>query len=172
MTLQPGTRALLAILHAHPLLRWQIRASPNQTLLYSGSFFRPIWKEIADFKRSHPELASKETLPDVLARLPVPGTTHPYPSLLQFVLDVEQPWQPDGFIIWRALSGIFASNAVGSVSFQIGSGVGDSKVFAATEVPVLLRNPNVDAVTKDLLAYFQRCIRSRQPNVDLGFISR
>jgi hypothetical protein len=45
-------------------------------------------------------------------------------------------------------------------------------VFAATEVPVLLRNPNVDSVTKDLLAYFQRCIKSRQPHVDLGFISR
>jgi hypothetical protein len=170
VTLQPGTRALLSILHAHPLLRWQIRAAPNRTLLYSGSFFRPVWQEIADLKRSNPDIASKETLPDVLARLPVPGTT--YSSLLAFVQDVEYPWQPDGYIVWRALSGIFASNAVGSVSFQVGSSITASKVFAATEVPVLLRNPNVDSVTKDLLAYFQRCIKSRQPHVDLGFISR
>lgn len=170
MALQPATRAFLKILHAQPSLRWQIRAAPDSTLLYSGTFFKPVWKEIADFKRTHPELASKQTLPDVLARLPVPGTT--YPNLLQFVLDVEQPWQPDGFIVWRALSGIFASNAVGKVSFQIGSGIAQtSKVFAATEVPVLLRNPNVDGVTKDLLAYFQRCIRSRQPDVNFGFIA-
>ena len=170
MALQPGTRALLAILQAQPSLRGQIRAAPDRTFLYSGSFFRPVWKEIADFKRAHPELASKEMLPDVLARLPVPGTT--YPSLLAFVHDVEQPWQPDGFIVWRALSGIFASNAVGGVSFQIGSHITpDSKVFAATEVGVLLRNPDVDAITKDLLKYFQRCIRNRQADVNLGFIS-
>ena len=142
MTLQPGTRALLSILQAHPSLRWQIRAAPNRTLLYSGSFFKPIWREIAEVKRSNPQLASKETLPEVLARLPVPGTT--YPNLLAFVEDVEEPWQPDGYIVWRALSGIFASNAQGSVSFQIGSGVEATKVFAATELGVLLRNPNVE----------------------------
>lgn len=170
MALQPATRALLHILQAHPWLRWQIRAAPDCTLLYSGSFFKSIWKEIEDFKRSHPEMASKETLPDVLARLPVPGTT--YPNLLTFVQDVEHPWQPDGFVVWRALSGIFASNAVGKVSFQVGSGIAAaSKAFAATEVPVLLRNPNVDGVTKDLLAYFQRCIQSRQPGINLGFMA-
>jgi len=169
MALQPGTRALLSILHAQPSLRWQIRAAPDRTFLYSGSFFKPVWKEIADLKAANSALASKETLPDVLARLPVPGTT--YPSLLAFVQDVEQPWQPDGYTVWRALSGIFASNALGSVSFQIGSGVEASKVFAATELNVLLRNPNVDGVTKDLLAYFRRCIESRQPNVNLGFIA-
>ncbi len=169
MGLQPGTRALLGLLQAQPALRWRIRAAPNCTLLYSGSFFKPAWKEIADFKRTHPELASKETLPDVLARLPVPGTT--YPSLLAFVQDVEQPWQPDGFVVWRALSGIFASNAEGSVSFQVGSGIGDSKVFAATELGVLLRNPKVDQVTRDLLAYFQRCVQTRQADIHLGFLS-
>jgi hypothetical protein len=169
MALQPGTRALLTILHAQPALRWQVRAAPDRTLLYSGSFFKPIWREISELKRSNPQLASKETLPEVLARLPVPGTT--YPSLLAFVQDVEDPWQPDGYIVWRALSGIFASNAQGRVSLQIGSGVEAKKVFAATELGVLLRNPHVDAVTKDLLAYFQRCIESRQPNVNLGFIA-
>jgi hypothetical protein len=169
MSLQPGTRALLSVLHAQPALRWQIRAAPDCTLLYSGSFFKPVWKEIADLKRSNLALSNKETLPDVLARLPVPGTT--YPNLLAFVQDVEQPWQPDGYVVWRALSGIFASNAVGKVSFQIGSGVEASKVFAATELNVLLRNPKVDGVTRDLLAYFKRCIESRQPGVNLGFMA-
>jgi hypothetical protein len=169
MRLQPGTRALLAILHAQPALRWQIRAAPDRTLLYSGTFFQPAWQEIADLKRANLVLSSLETLPDVLARLPVPGTT--YPSLLAFVQDVEHPWQPDGYVVWRALSGIFASNAVGKVSFQIGSGVEATKIFAATELNVLLRNPHVDGVTKDLLAYFKRCVDSRQPGVNLGFMA-
>jgi hypothetical protein len=169
VALQPGTRALLSILQAHPSLRWEIRAAPDRTLLYSGSFFRPVWKEIADLKRTRPELASKETLPDVLGRLPVPGTK--YSSLLAFVEDVEQPWQPDGYTVWRALSGIFASNAVGKVSFQIGAGVEPSKVFAATELNVLLRNQKVDHVTRDLLAYFKRCVETRQPGINLGFIA-
>jgi hypothetical protein len=170
MVLQPGTRALLSILHAQPSLRWQIRAARDRTLLYCGSFFRPAWKEIADLKWSSPEAASRETLADVLARLPVPGTT--YPNLLAFVQDVEHPWQPDGYIVWRALSGIFASNAEGSVAFQIGSGIGNTKVLTAAEVPGLLRNPKVDPFMKDFLHYLQRCVRSRQAHVNLGFIAR
>ena len=35
-----------------------------------------------------------------------------------------------------------------------------NKVFAATEVSVLARNPNVDATTRDLVAFFQRRRRS------------
>ena len=70
------------------------------------------------------------------------------------------------------ISGIFAANAIGAVSFQIGSDVGRAnKVFAATELNVLQRNPNVDARTKDLLAYYQRRIRHDPSAVDFGFIS-
>ncbi len=170
MALQPGTRALLSILHSHPSLRWQIRAAPNRTLLYSASFFRSVWKEIADLKRTNPAVTSKETLLDVLARLPVPGTT--YSSLLAFVQDVEHPWQPDGFVMWRALTGILASTADGAVSFQIGAGIEPSRIFPAAEVPDFLRDPHVDAVTKELLRYFQRCVLSRQPGVNLEFLAR
>lgn len=49
-------------------------------------------------------------------------------------------------VAWRALSGILASNAVGTVSFAIGSGV-----------------------TKDILACYQRCIRNRQAAINFGF---
>jgi hypothetical protein len=170
VALQPGTRALLSILHAHPSLRWQIRGVPNRTLLYTASFFRSVWKEIADLKRTNPAVKSKETLLDVLDRLSVPGTS--YSSLLAFVQDVDHPWQPDGFTVWRALSGIFASNAEGAVSFQIGAGIEASRLYTAAELPGLLRDPNVDAVTKDLLAYFQRCVQSRQPGVNLEFLAR
>ena len=172
MTLQAPTKDFLSFLRLHPEIRNQIRAAPGRTLLYAGSFFKPMWKEIADYKRAHPEVADKQMLPDVLTRITAPGTG--YFSLLAYVQDVERqvPWQPDGFTTWRALSGIFAANATGPVSFQIGSGVhAAQKVFAATEASVLSRNPNVDPTTKDLIAYFQRCIQSKHADINLGFIS-
>jgi hypothetical protein len=169
--LQPGTRALLTFLRTHPEIRNQIRAAPDRTLLYAGSFFKPIWQEIADYKRTHPEVAQKETLPDVLMRVRVAGSS--YPHLLAWAQDLQGrvPWNPDGFTIWRSLSGIFASNAIGAVSFQIGSGVSHEKVLVATEVSVLARNPQVDPLTKDMLAYFQRCIQTKQTEINFGFVA-
>lgn len=172
MIYQQPTLGILTYLKNHPEIRAQIRAAHGQTLLYAGFFFKPVWKEIADFKARHPELSRKELLPDVLARIAVPGT--PYASLLAYVQEVERqvPWKPDGFTVWRALSGIFASNASGAVSFQIGSGITPAdKVFAATELSVLARNGAVDANTRELLAYFQQCIRSRQSAINVGFIA-
>jgi hypothetical protein len=67
---------------------------------------------------------------------------------------------------------VFAANVVGAVSFCVGSQVTkDKKVFAATEVAVLARNPNLDATTRDLVAYFQRCIQSGQARINAGFIA-
>jgi hypothetical protein len=182
MALHPATKTFLSFLQSHPEIRSQIRAAPGRTLLYAGSFggnpvwsgrttFKPMWKEIAEYKRAHPEVADKQILPDVLARVTAPGTR--YSSLLAYVQDLEhQVPERDAFTVWRALSGIFASNASGPVSFQIGSGITvDQKVFAATEASVLSRNPNVDATTKDLLAYFQRCIQSKNPNINIGLMS-
>lgn len=172
MAFQLPTRTFLAYLQKNPALRSLIKAATNQTLLYAGSFIKPMWKDIEDFKRQNPQYSQKEILPDVLARISAPGT--PYVNLLAYVQDVERsvPWKPDGFTMWRALSGIFASNAVGAVSFQIGSGVTASdKVFAATEVGVLMRNPRVDPTTKDLLFYFQDCIKKRESKINFGFMS-
>lgn len=130
-----------------------------------------MWKEIAEFKQKNPEFARKETLPEVLGRLAAPGTK--YSNMLLYIQDVERqvPWKPDSFTLWRALSGIFASNAAGAVSFQIGSGItAADKVFAATELSVLMRNPNVDAATKDLLSYFERCVQSKQVNINFAYL--
>ena len=74
-------------------------------------------------------------------------------------------------MIWRALSGIFAANATGKVSFWIGGGVNESKVFVVTELKVLLRNPHVDPVVKDLLEYYLRCVQNKNPDMNVGFIS-
>lgn len=169
--LQP-TKDFLRYLQRNPSARAQIRAAPGRTLLYAGAFFRPIWQEIELAKQRDPQLAHKEMLPEVLARIRLPGA--PHASLLAWAqaLDAQQPWKDNGFIAWRALSGIFAANAVGAVSFCVGSPVtAANKVFAATEVSVLARNPTVDATTRDLVAYFQRCIQTGQEHINLGFIA-
>ena len=171
MAYQKPTTAFLSYLSAHPEVCDRIRAAPNRTLLYAGSFVRPMWREIQLQQRTNPDLARKETLPDVLRRIGVPGAG--YTSLLEYAQAIEKqvPWNPDGFMLWRALSAIFASHAVGAVSFQVGSDVDATKVFVATEVGILLRNPDVDGKTKDLLAYYQRCIHSGQVDINVGFIS-
>ncbi len=172
MALLQPTKDLLRYLQRNPGIRTQIRAAPGRTLLYAGNFFRPIWQEIQLQKQRDPQLAGKQTLPEVLARIKLPDA--PHASLLAWAqaLDAQQPWKDNGFIVWRTLSGIFAANAVGAVSFSVGSPVSTTtKVFAATEVPVLARNPNVDANTRALVAYFQRCIQGGQEKIDLGFIA-
>ncbi|HEV2493991.1 MAG TPA: hypothetical protein VG204_13075 [Terriglobia bacterium] len=171
MPLQPPTKTFLAFLQQNPTVRDRIRAAPGNTLLYAGAFFKPVWKEIADLKRTNAQLATKETLPDVLARITSPDKA--FANLLAYVQDLERrvPWRPDGFTLWRALSGIFAANAVGAVSFCVASGVTKDKVFAATELGILARNPNVDALTKDVLAYYQRCLDNKQAAMNFGFIS-
>jgi hypothetical protein len=86
-------------------------------------------------------------------------------------LDSLAPWKENGYTAWRALSGIFAANAIGTVSFYIGSSVTRAgKVFVATELPVLMRNPNVDAVTRDVLSYYQRCVQNGRSAINFGFI--
>ena len=171
MPLQQPTKDFLGYLRKNPATRRAIAAPPNATLLYAGRFIRPIWRELEQLKRSNPAFADKQILPDVLARIATPG--QPYPTLLAWTkaLDRQTPWQENGFIVWRALSGIFASNAIGSVSFSIGSGVDQSKVFVVTELGVLMRNPNVDPLTKDILGYYQDCVRTRQTGINFGFVS-
>jgi hypothetical protein len=171
MPMYPQTKELLNFLQKNPAIRAQIAAPPNQTLLYAGEFFKPIWQELEQLKRSNGQIASKVLLPDVLAEIKTPGQA--YPTLLAWAkaLDALMPWKENGFIVWRALSGIFVANAHGTVSFYIGSKVTkNEKVFAATEIHVLMRNPNIDAVTKDMLGYYQRCIQSGQSYINAGFI--
>lgn len=171
MSLLQPTKDLLVFLQKHPTVRSQIAASPNATLLYAGNFFRPIWQELEQLKLTNRDVAAKRTLPDVLAGIYTPG--QPHATLLAWAksLDSLTPWRENGYVAWRALSGIFASNAIGTVSFCVGSGITRAdKVFAATEVSVLMRNPNVDGVTKDVLHYYQRCIQTGQRAINFGFV--
>jgi hypothetical protein len=172
MPMHATTRDFLSFLQKNPGLRARIRAPKDKTLLYAGSFFKPMWQEIADMKRSIPQLQDKVTLTEVLAAMPLHGA--PFPHLLAWAERINslQPWQDNGFVAWRALSGIFAANAVGSVSFQVGSGISkEAKVFAATEIAVLARNPNVDTVSKDMLGYYQRCLELKHPGMNAGYIA-
>jgi hypothetical protein len=172
MSLLPPTRALLVFLNRHPDVRAQIAALPDATLLYAGRLMQPAWKEIEAWREQLPQLKTKKTLPDVLQTIRLTG--QPHPNLLAWAQSLDQllPWKDNGFIGWRALSGIFASNAKGSVSFVVGSGVTrDEKVFAATEVSVLLRNPQVDEITRDLLAYYQRCLQAGRSDLCVSYVS-
>ena len=172
MPMLTQTKDLLRFLQKNPAIRSRIAAPRDKTLLYAGHFVRPAWQEIEQLKRTNPDVASKQLLPDVLAKIPTPG--QPHPTLLAWAkaLDALVPWKENGFIVWRALSGIYAANATGKVSFYIASNVTKSeKVFAATELSVLLRNPKVDAVSKDLLAYYDRCVKGGQSAINIGFIA-
>lgn len=172
MALLRPTRELLTFLRTNPAVRDQIRAAPNKTLLYAGQLIRPAWRELADLRRADPRVADKVMMADVLEYIPTPAA--PFPNLQEWAMSLDHltPWNENGFISWRALSGIFASNAVGTVSFYIGSDVRrDNKVFAATELPVLAKNPNIDALTKDIVAYYQRCIQNKQSDLNFSFIA-
>ena len=171
MALETETRKLFAFLRQNRAVRDRIAAPPNATILYSGQILKPAWKEVADMKHKYPALSARKTLPEVLAKIGLTG--QPYGNLLEWAqsLDSIPPWRDNGFIVWRALSGIFASNAVGTVSFVIGSGIShNDKVFAATEVPVLLRNSRLDPMTRDLLEYYRRCIAQRKSDIGVSFI--
>ncbi len=172
MELLEPTRLFLRFLQHNPLIRSQIRAAPGKTLLYAGKVISDAWKEVEQLKVSYPEYRDKQTLSEVLARIALVG--QPYPTLLSWGLSLDRigVYKYNGFIAWRALSGIFAANAVGAVSFYVGSGVSkkDLKVFAATEISVLARNPRIDQTTRDALGYYERCLRTGNPDMNFGFI--
>ena len=122
-------------------------------------------------KRTNAALMRKQTLHDVIETLPAPNTSHK--SLLAYVEHVAgRVPDDDRNILWRALSGIYASNATGAVSFYVGSGVSkaEKKVFAQTEVSVIERNLNVDRLTRDVIAYYRRCVMTGKSDMNLGLI--
>lgn len=172
MPLQPETKQFLSFLQRNRELRDALRAKQDQTLLYAGNFFAPMWREIIGEKRRNQAVAALETLPDVLARLPSSEPTHRhFLEHVEVLTKPPLPWQPDGIIVWRALSGILASNARGRVYFMVGSNVTpDQKVFASTEIHVLRRNPNIDAVTRDMVEYYYRCIQQKNSYMNLALI--
>jgi hypothetical protein len=171
VTMQPKTREFLKFLNANSEIRTRIRAPRDGTVLYTGAFFiRPAYKEISEMRKLHPHLATKKMLHEVLASIQLVG--QPYPNLLEWIESLKplEPWNRNGLVAWRAVSGLFASNASGRVSFVVGDGVDkQSKVFAMTEVHILARNPNVDDLTKDLLAYYKRCIDRGEPDIGVAF---
>jgi hypothetical protein len=58
------------------------------------------------------------------------------------------------------------------VSLCILSGVSpEEKVFAATEVSVMLRNPDVDAASKDRLECYKRCMLTKSSDINVAYIS-
>lgn len=164
-SLDPRTRAFLGYLQKNPTLRNRIRAAPDCSVAYAGSFpDGAAWERLLRRQLSDPGTNDFQMLPDVLRLIPCPAdlytavgvvTPPQVRTLLDYVnfLTGERPnppyegvpWNDDGFIIWRALSGIFMSNAIGRVRLMIGDAPNPgSKVFYRTEIFVLDRNPNID----------------------------
>ena len=192
MSLHAPTIAFLRYLETHPTVCKQIRAAAGKTMLYAGDggptlgterfgYLVPMWREIARLKSQDPQYHDKEVLHDVIERVAAPDT--PFNSVLLYVQDVEQKLgelrritnaviDGDTDAIWRAMSAIFAKNAEGPVSICIGRAVNARKIFASTELPILLQNQKVDRATHDILHFYDRCFRSGQTDVGLSIIRK
>ncbi|MCW3473571.1 hypothetical protein [Limobrevibacterium gyesilva] len=172
MPLLQETRDFLIFLRQNSLLRRRIAAPPDKTLIYAGTLFKPAWKELAEIRARNPGDNNFELLPDVLNRLPPPpgaaGTLKTYVEVLTD--ERRMPWKDNGFVIWRALSGIYASNAIGKVYVYVGSGITRQKVLATTEINVLARNPNIDPVSLEVIRYIQDCVRTKNGNINFGYM--
>jgi hypothetical protein len=154
--------------HQHKEVRNRIRADRNKTLVYAGSFFAPIWRELELFQLKNP--GTVQVLPDVLKKIPAPpgyaGTLKDHVEALTRKIPPNE-----GMMIWKALSGIFASNAEGTVYFSVGSGVGaKDKVFPSTEISVLSRNLNISSEARQMVEYYQRCVREKRTDMNAGFL--
>jgi hypothetical protein len=169
--LEQPAKDILQFLHQNPNIRKRIAAPKDRTVLYAGKFFRPVWQELKAIKARRPDLfTGKLLLHEVLQGIQTPGRG--FPSLLAWAehLDRVAPGT-SSFVVWRALSGIYASNAEGAVSFYVGGEMDVPKIFTATEIHVLLRNPKIDEVTRDILGYYQRCLQLREAAYNFGFIA-
>jgi hypothetical protein len=166
-------KELAIYLHNNKPVREMIRAQPGKTLLYAGTNFKACWKEIGEAKLTNPQVADKQILPEVLKQTAAPGSR--YSNFMDWLSDIDllHPQVDNGFMAWRLVSGLFAANAIGAVSFWLGSwDQGDRKIFAITELPVLRRNKNVDATTKELLDYYARCIEQKKPGDLVSFTAK
>jgi hypothetical protein len=175
MPLASETVDFMKLLNRNPMIRSQIRAAPGKTLVYAGKWKSDTWREIRVLQaKDDGRLEGKEILPDVLRRILLPGP--PTRSLFDFLEDVGKriPKRPDQFVLWRALSGIYVANAVPPVSFLIGGEVGRDKVFVATELPVLLRNPKVmaDPDVKDILEYCRTCVQTKRTEITVAYLAQ
>jgi len=161
MPLLSETKSFLVYLQQHKDVRHRIRAGRDKTLLYAGDMFGPAWREVQAFQRKQP--GSVEILHDVLAKLPAPpphvGTLQSYAEALAQKEKAANGARSER-VVWRTLSGIFASNAEGKVWFYAGSNVcPDTKVFAITEIAVLKRNPRISPESQEMRASSGVCER-------------
>jgi hypothetical protein len=128
----------------------------------------PAWQRLLRLQISDPRINNFYMLPNVLNRINVPPDLYSHIGLVtaptvRTMLDYvnflsgeggypkQVPWEPDGFTIWRALSGIFMSNATGRVRLLVADAQKperERKVFFKTEMFVLARNPNIDPFSK------------------------
>jgi hypothetical protein len=177
--LQEPTKKFLSYLQKHPELRARIKAPFGQTVAYAGAFpDGASWERLLRRQLSDPRSNDFLMLPDVLRAIPCPPDLYKHvglvtpPSVRSFLDYVnfltgesgnkaQVPWNPDGFIIWRALSGILISQAQGRVRLMIGdTPKPEGKVFFKTEIFVLDRNPNIDTFSQQAVQALRAQLKS------------
>jgi hypothetical protein len=191
--MHPELKAFFDFLAANPAVWKAIKAFPGKTLLYTGDLpnefatklhavlppsLRPsvklsgdvvmdgVWTKLGQPVEREEQLRDKEILPQVLGRVALPPQA-PYRTLGEWVRHLSDRLPaPAQDALWRGLSRIFASNAEGAVSFLMGFDVGKTKVFVDTELPALLANPSVDITTRNMLLYYQECVRKGATTLD------
>ncbi len=179
--LRNPARGFQRYLRTHPEFRDQIHAPKDETVAYVGSYLsQPAWHHLLHLQLSDPKTNNFYMLSDILRRIAVPNDMFAEVGLvtgpaIETMLDyvnfitgdggrtpqVEVPWDPDGFVIWRTLSGISMSNATGRVRLLAADVPNrDAKIFFRTEVFVLSRNPGIDEFSKAALDTLRGQIRS------------
>lgn len=173
------TKALLHYLQQHPALRGQIAAGPGQTVAYAGSIGGdPAWLRLLRHQLGDPHANDFQMLPDVLKLIPCPPDLYKAVGLvtpprvltlldyLQFITGdgpgyARQVPAGDAFVLWRAFSGIFMSNAKGRVRLLVGTVPNpQEKVFFVTEIFVLDRNPEIDMFAKGAVQQVRAQLRA------------
>ena len=170
--MKPPVRTFLKFLHDNPGFRRLIAAPPDKTLVYAGRFIRGAWRDLEAMAAKDPEVHDYVILPSVLRTLPPPqGTAIGTKSMHEHLLSLEalEPWEKNGFVAWRAVSGIYASNAVGRVRFYVGCQISPkTKVFAATEIWTLLRNAKLDPLSREIVEYLAEKVRTKQGDINFA----
>jgi hypothetical protein len=175
--LNSNLKSFLGFLHNNRGIRAQIKASRDQGILYCGVHNgTPAYQHIEQQQKEHG--LQVQTLKDVTSKIPMPSNMGGG-SLQEYAQELASGLEDDTnkAILWRALSGIYASNLSGKVALYVAEVVDETglaggknadgtlhytqekrmqrKVFTATEVNVLRRNTAIDKLDQETAAELQ-----------------
>lgn len=155
----------------NPSIRSKICAGEHRTLVYCGSYLKPVSEELVNLRSRLKFFEELFLLNQILMQIKIQGRQ--WGTLYEWLLDLEEnhPFEAGSNVAWRIVSGIMCKNAVGHVSFIIGDGVTPaSKIFAQTEINVLRRNKNLTQDTYEMIDYCSKKIRCSGEKIRIIFL--